>query len=88
MRLVPPVVPHDPPLGQGKRDVAVHIVLEGSGMQPVRMMYRDLDGRMHERIMDIPFEAACEIAKDYAKRGMTEVMVWRPLDAKKVGGGV
>lgn len=75
-------------MGQDQRDVAVQIVLEGIGMQPVKMMYRDLDGKMHERVMDIPFEAACAIARDYSKRGMTEVMVWRPLDAKKVGGNV
>lgn len=68
--------------------MAVQIVLEGVGMQPVKMMYRDLDGKMHERVMGVPFDAACEIAKDYAKRGMTEVMVWRPLETKKVGGNV
>jgi hypothetical protein len=80
------MVPHDPPVGQDKRYVAVPEMLEGSQVQPVRMMYRDLDGKMHERIMGVPFDAACEIAKDYAKRGMTEVMVWRPLDPEKVRG--
>lgn len=85
---MPPLVTYHPVMGQDQRDVAVQIVLEGVGMQPLKMMYRDLDGKMHERVMDIPFEAACEIAKDYAKRGMTEVMVWRPLDPEKVGGNV
>lgn len=82
------MVPYHPPVGQGKQYVAVPQILEGSQVQPVRMMYRDLDGKMHERVMDIPFEAACAIARDYAKRGMTEIMVWRPLETKKVGGDV
>ena len=82
------MVPYHPPVGQDQRDVTVPEMLEGSQVQPVRMMYRDLDGKMHERVMGVPFDAACEIAKDYAKRGMTEVMVWRPLDPEKVGGDV